>query len=235
MNKVLGESETTKGPEQIQQRELPRAGRHSPGTVPLRLGRAAERKAVSLAGWLSFSSPAGQGEQGAGPALRGFACPVRRCRRCAAHTPISEMRTVGTCVSPASPGHTHRGKGSAPPPPTRVCLNTGVGEYFPALSALLHSTMRGVRPHGDQHTVIPALDGAALRGGSYQSTVPAENKFYVSSRNILTAFSMLKSPISSKHQILQGFGVNGYGSVLFFTTISVLFRQKPGIFCFAVL
>lgn len=25
--------------------------------------------------------------------------------------------------------------------------------------------MRGVRPHGDQHTVITALDGAALRVG----------------------------------------------------------------------
>lgn len=48
VNKVLGESETIKGPEQIQRRELRRAGRHSPGTVPLRLGRAAGRKAVCL-------------------------------------------------------------------------------------------------------------------------------------------------------------------------------------------
>ena len=52
VNKVLGESETIKGPEQIQRRELPRAGRHSPGKVPLWFGRAAGRKAVlQRPGW----------------------------------------------------------------------------------------------------------------------------------------------------------------------------------------
>lgn len=52
VNKVLGESETIKGPEQIQRRELPRAGRHSPGKVPLWFGRAAGRKAVlQMPGW----------------------------------------------------------------------------------------------------------------------------------------------------------------------------------------
>jgi len=43
---------------------------------------------------------------------------------------------------------------------------------------------------------------------------------------------MLKPLISVEHQILQGFGVDGYGYVLFFTMISVLFRQKADKFCF---
>lgn len=66
VNKVLGESETIKGPEQIQRRELPRAGRHSPGKVPLWFGRAAGRKAV-------LERPGGAGQAGRLP------CPPRFC------------------------------------------------------------------------------------------------------------------------------------------------------------
>lgn len=74
VNKVLGESETIKGPEQIQRRELRRAGRHSLGTVPLRLGRAAGRKAGCLSVCLSVLQKLGWAGRGmSGP------CPPRFC------------------------------------------------------------------------------------------------------------------------------------------------------------
>lgn len=167
VNKVLGESETIKGPEQIQRRELLRAGRHSPGKVPLCFGRAAGRKAgLQRPGW------AGQ--------VRSLPCPppfpFSGPAVLALHSSHAHFRDAhGERASSFGGSHTVASSASCPDPGS---LTEGPGRVFcsPLCPPARHSARSPawLVPTQSDWSLARVLQGCQKR--YRESTVPGESQ-----------------------------------------------------------